>query len=169
MRRFRAWSHSSRSSSETELVVLAGQDRLGRVDQGVHLAGGLFVVLGGRRATNGLGEYLIEREFDVGVVHDVVVLDDDDLGHDVLVLYFFDVVNIDHVLHFHVYDILDVDILDVVEVLFTDDLFVEAVGELFLVEYLFCIAVTGHKSLFYSAGIVEPFGPEVTAIGINNA
>ena len=59
-------------------------------------------------------------------------------------------------------------VFDVFDILFADNLFVKAVDELFFVEYFLCAAVTRHKSLFYSAGIVEPFGLEVTPFDINN-
>jgi hypothetical protein len=131
----RLFQQATRRASE--FVVLLWQNGLGRVDQRVHLAGGLFVVLGRRRAPNGFGKYLVKRQFDVGVVHHVVVFHYDDFGYDVLIFDQFDVVDIHDVITFDVLDVFYIYILDIVEVHLTNRLLVEPVGELFFIEYFF--------------------------------
>ena len=121
-----------------KFVILLRQNGLGRIDQCVHFTGYLFVIFGRRGSPDCLGKYLVKRKFDGGGVDHVVVFDDDHFGHHVLIFDLFDVVNIDDVHHFDIFDVLDVfyiHILNILEIFLANRLFVEAVGDLFLVEY----------------------------------
>ena len=112
----------------SELVVLLGQDRLSGVDQRVNLPGGFLIVLGRARTSNGLGQHFVEGKFDVGVVHQVVLLGHGDRDEN-------PVVDISDVVAFGLVDVL----------LLANYLFVKALCELFFIKYFFSVAITSHK------------------------
>jgi hypothetical protein len=123
-----------------KLVILLGQDRFHRVGQDIDLAGYFFVVFGRAGAANGFGEDLIERKLDVGIVEDVIVLDDHCLDRELLVHIGIDVhidVNIDVNVH------IDIDVIDLV--FLADYFFVKTLGELFFIKNFVCVAITSHK------------------------
>ena len=118
-----------------KFVILLGQDGLGRVDRRVKVPRRFLVVLGRARSANRLGEDLVQREFDVGVVCDVVIV-----GHHNFGQYFFYVLEDRNVI-----DFLDIcNIFNVFEILFANYFFVKTLRELLFIEYFIRVAITCH-------------------------
>src|ERR1019366_481609 len=110
------------------------------------------IVFGGRGAPNGLGEDLVQRQFHVRVIGQVVVL----LGHrgqdrglliDFVIRVRFviglldgDVIEIGDDVNVNVNVVADIDDVDFL----AQDLFVEALGEFLLVKYFVVFAINTH-------------------------